>query len=414
MIVLESVDSEIDLSYKTNTSYWDLNKMHSTRLYSIGILIIGTALLAACTRQTVPAGPKFTGRLLLLAGENTNGANLFELSATPGSSTYNLSPVTNGVFEAVPNPDRTRLLYTTKDEILLRDLRTGAVESLVKGENFCLAWSPDGNRFSYKQKSLGNEKAPITEAGGWSKLYVSDLDGKTKLIWEDLTVNYGAASPAGQSAALDRSAGLSGCAQWTAPNRLIFDRFLGAVPIQKKGGEVLKPNTTTLAILSDSVKLIDTQRKWSIESICQAGTIAFLRPHDQAQPLLIARNLENLKTLDPSPAPCSGCRLVGFAAQSCVPFFIEDATSTTTDLFSLNPTNWQRQRGTRISQTFSPNAKMLIKSSARLMIVGDTPELLLLVDTDSGETAPFFPKSAEPAARASRLVSPVPVVWIEN
>jgi len=236
----------------------------------------------------------------------------------------------------------------------------------------------------------------------------------SKLIWEDLTANYGAASPAGQSAALDRSAGPSGCAQWIAPNRLIFDRFLGAVPIQNKGGEVLKPNTTTLAILSDSVKLIDTQRKWSIESICQAGTIAFLRPHDQAQPLLIARDLENLKTLDPSPAPCSGCRFVGFAAQSCVPFFIEDATSTSTDLFSLNPTNWQRQRGTRISQTFSLNAKMLIKSSARLMIVGDTPELLLLVDTDSGETAPFFPKSAEPATSERRLLSPVPVVWIEN
>ena len=97
-----------------------------------------------------------------------------------------------------------------------------------------------------------------------------------------------------------------------------------------------------------------------------------------------------------------------------MPFFIEDATSTSTDLFSLNPTNWQRQRGTRISQAFSVNAKMLIKSSARLMIAGDSPDLLLLIDTESGESVPFFPKSAAPPTSEGRLRSPAPIVWIEN
>jgi hypothetical protein len=56
---------------------------------------------------------------------------------------------------------------------------------------------------------------------------------------------------------------------------------------------------------------------------------------------------------------------------------------------------------------------MLINSSARLMIVGDAPASLLLVDTESGETAPFFPKSAGPTA-ATKLQFPRPVVWIEN
>src|SRR6185503_3991884 len=145
-------------------------------------------------------------------------------------------------------------------------------------------------------------------AGARTRLYASDLDGKAKLIWEDLVATYGTVTPAGQSVVLERAAASSGCAQWIAPDRFIFDRLLGAFPKQKKGGEVLKPNTTTLAILSDPVKLSDTERKWSIESICQAGTVAFLRPHDQAQPILIARSLEPLKTLDPSPAPCSACR----------------------------------------------------------------------------------------------------------
>src|SRR2546426_2367526 len=158
--------------------------------------------MGACTRQTVPAGPKFSGRLLLLTGDSTNGADLVELTTAPTGSTYNLIVLTKGVFEAAPSPDRTRLLYTTKDDILLRDLRTGAVKSLVKGENYCLAWSPDGNRFSYKQKSTAKEKERDSEAGNQTKLYVSDLDGKTRLISEGLTN--------------------SDCAHWIAADRLIF------------------------------------------------------------------------------------------------------------------------------------------------------------------------------------------------
>jgi WD40 repeat protein len=408
----ESVDSAIDLSYKTILVTGTPNTLHPTRLNRSGIVIISCALIclliAACTSPTAPVGPKFRGRLLLLAGESTNGANLFELTAAPDGSTYNHSIVTSGVFEAAASPDRTRLLYTTKDGILLRDLRTGDVKPLVKGDNFCLAWSPDGRRFSYKQRS---EKAPASGAG--TKLYASDLDGKAKLIWEDFFENYGSGSPTGQSSVNERAGGSSGCAHWIGPDRLIFDRFLGAFPKQKTGGEPLKPNTTTLAILSDTVKLSDTERKWSIESICQVGSGALLRPHDQGQPILIARSLDHLETLNPAPAPCSGCRFIGFAAQSCVPFFIEEATATSSELFSLNPTNWQRQRGTHLSQTFSVAARGLINSSARLMIVGDAPASLILIDTESGEIIPFFPKSGL-APGEGGLLSPVPVVWIEQ
>jgi WD40 repeat protein len=371
--------------------------MHPLGRYCIGIVIISCALIGACTRPPDSVGPTFKGRLLLLAGENTNGADLVELTAGQAALTYNHSIITSGVFEAAASPDRTRLLYTTKDGILLRDLRTGAVRPITNGENYCLAWSPDGNRFSYKQKSATGTAGP--------KLYFSDLEGKAKLIWEDLVAEDGTLRSLAQS-----RGGSSGCGHWIAPDRLIFDRFVGGSIKPQKTGEVLKPNTTTLAILSNQVKLSDTERRWSIESVCQAGSVALLRPHDQAQPILIAKNLDNLKTLDPSPAPCSGCRFVGFAAQSCVPFLIEDTTSTHSELFSLNPINWQRQRGARIEQVFSETAQMLINSSARLMIVGDAPATFLLVDTESGETVPFFPKSAGPTA----LLSPRPVVWIEN
>ena len=179
-------------------------------------IIIAGALTVGCSSPTVKEDPKFSGRLLLLSGDPANGANLIELSGS--GPAYNTSIITEGVFEAVPSPDQNQLLFTTKDELLVRDLKTGNVKSLIKGASFCLSWAPDGNHFSYKQT-----------AGNQTKLFASDMDGKAKMIWED---SFGSG---------ERSAGAFGCAQWIAPDRLIFDRLLGAV-IQKKGGE--PPNQT--------------------------------------------------------------------------------------------------------------------------------------------------------------------------
>jgi hypothetical protein len=365
------------------------------------VVIISCALFTACSRPTVSVAPKFSGRLLLLAGENSNGADLVELTTAP-EGTYNVATLTSGVFEAAASPDGTQLLYTTKDEILLRDLRSGAVKPLVKGENFCLDWAPDGKHFSFKQNSANSQ----------TKLFVSDLDGKTKLIWDDPHALFGT-STAEQSSGTTRAAGTFGCAHWIAPDRLVFDRFIGSVAKPKPGSEVLKPNTTTMATFNGAVKLSDSDKKWNIEGVCQAGSAVFLRAQDQSR-ILIAKNLDNLKTLNPTPGPCSSCRFAGFAAKSCVPFFIEDSSSTSSELFYLNPTNWERQRATRIEQTFSVSARMLINSAARLMVVGDVPASLLLIDAETGEITPFFPKAGAPGGSDGRFTSPVPVVWIEK
>lgn len=337
--------------------------------------LIACWLTAGCSEPPKPTGPKFTGRVLLLTGDPSTGADLAEL--TQAGDSYNLTTLTAGVKEAVASPDQMRLLYATKDEINLRDLASGAVTPLVKGEGACLAWAPDGNRFSYQER-----------AGSSTKLYVADLDGKTKLV-------------------LDDPNGTTDCAEWIAKDRLVLDRFVGLST--KKGGELLKPNTSTVATIGETVKLKDTPRKWSIESVCAKSNNGFVRSADQGR-LLIAKNIDRFESLDPAPAPCSECEFIGYAAQSCAPFFIEQATSTTTELFFLNPTNWQKQRPTSITWTFA-NAKFLINSSARLMVAGDTPDKLLLIDTENGEVTRFFQNAA---ARGIVLVSPVPIVWIEK
>ena len=356
--------------------------MHTIR-FQIITLIVLCSLIAACSEKTAPAGPKFKGHLLFLSGDDAAGKDLMELTAGP-NDTFNYTTLTSGVFEAAPSPDQSQLLYSTKAEIQLRDLSNGGVKSPVKGQGYCLAWAPDGKHFSYKQR---------TESS--IKLLASNLEGNPKLVWEERLADK---QPVSQSAAAD----VAGCAYWVSPDKLIFDRF---GPSQKKGGDV-KPNTTTVATVSDSVKLLDAEKKWSVEGICKTGN-AILRSQDQGK-ILIAKNLESIKTVNPTAGPCSGCRFVGFAAQSCVPFFMEENTRDSSDLFSLNPTNWQRQRGAHIGQPFSLNAKMLINSSTRLMAAGDAPSALLLVDTESGDITSMVAKSG------GQLLNPVPVVWIEK
>lgn len=348
-------------------------------------------MIAACTQKPVPVVPKFKGRVLYLSGDSSTGMELRELTAGP-NETFTYTSVTSGVFEATASPDQAALLYATKDEIILRDLSTGEIKPLVKGETFCLAWSPDGKRFSYKQRGTGV-----------ISLYATELDGRAKLVWEDRWTDKRKANQASGGSNLVSL----GCAQWVAPDKLVFDRF---GPSQVRGGDV-KPNSTTLATVSESVKLVDTEKRWSVEGICKTGS-AFLRSREGE--ILIAKSLENLKTVIPTSGPCSSCRFLGFAAQSCVPFFIEDSSSTSSEVFYLNPTNWQRQRAAHIGQPFSSAAKALINSSARLMVVGDVHGTLVLVDTESGDVTPFFPKPAGSTESVSQTIAAQPVVWIEK
>jgi hypothetical protein len=347
--------------------------------FYLAAVALAFALLNACSETPPRPAAKFAGRLLLLSATGANGSDLMELTPSADGKSYNLSTITNGVSEAAASADQTELLYATKSEIAVRDLHSGATKSIIKGEGYCLTWSPDAKMFSYKEKQ-----------GTSTKLYVSDLEGKTKLIWED-------------SSGIEHE-GAQFCAQWVGPDRIVFDRFVGMIPKQATS-EGLKPNTTTVATVGDSIKFVDGERKWSIQGVCPSGNV-LVSPADQAQPILVARTTDNFAKLNPTPASSEG-RFIGFAARSCVPFFISQSLSTTTDLFSLNPTNWQRLRTTAITYTFSLNAKFLIKSSAKLMVAGDAPDKLWLIDTESGDVTPLT------IAGNAKPTSPMPIVWLE-
>ena len=102
------------------------------RNYIIGILSVVSLLICACASETPPpAKPKFAGRVLLLSGDQTNGADLFELTAATNSAN-NVSLVTKGVFEAWANYDRTGLLLATKTGFCCATFKPEDVKSVSK------------------------------------------------------------------------------------------------------------------------------------------------------------------------------------------------------------------------------------------------------------------------------------------
>jgi hypothetical protein len=95
-----------------------------------------------------------------------------------------------------------------------------------------------------------------------------------------------------------------------------------------------------------------------------------------------------------------------------VPFFLE-TDNKTSDIFSLNTMNWQRQRAAHINRVFSVGAdNMMISSSARLMVVG-SDDSLFLIDTESGDVEPFFPKSFDSILN-KKVIGIEPIVWLEK
>ena len=358
---------------------------------TLSLLVTCALVLGGCSRKPTATGPKFQGRLLVLVRDWDLSADLVEL--TPGSNEpTNQKIISSGMFETVPSPDEKQLLYSNGDGVFVRDLASGADRKLAPatgGTNRCLAWAPDGNRISFRASDSHEGSARA-----W--LSVSDLNGKTKVIWESWV--------GGTSSDCD--------VHWIAPDRLIFDRVLGVSAKQQKDGAVLLPNTTTMVTLKEPISSIDMEARWSIRGICPVGNAAVLTPQHKDGPIAMARDLNDLKTLNPLPVSCSVCKFAGFAAKSCVPFFLEMGEGKNTGVFSLDPVNWQRQRMATIEQPLGMISKSLVSSSAKLMVVGDGSSLFL-VNTDSGEHSNLLPQKLA-ASSGKKVIEVRPILWLEN
>jgi hypothetical protein len=167
-----------------------------------------------------------------------------------------------GQTQAMLSPDLNYLIFESnesKARLKLMDLQTMEVKVISGSPTSCFSWSPDSKRFSTFLYT--------TKTG----LYVFDLSGNSQLIYAPPESYYGTTiDPFGKSGARH---GEVTCGVWIGGEHLLFQRFTGELPktVTRPGFPELDSNTTTMAEVGNSVRLLDSPQRWYEVDACKAG-----------------------------------------------------------------------------------------------------------------------------------------------
>jgi hypothetical protein len=205
-----------------------------------------------------PSGPTLHGRLVL----QTRDFIVWAVGENGGK--VDASVLAQGSGPAALSPDGRTLAYYTDYTLVFKDIATGAERRpdlrvggipVVPGKD-CLRWSPDSTRVLY----LDNQGAldVTTPAGQALQVDKPQLGSYTQS---------GGALPAVPLPGPVSIPSQLTCGAWLDPNRIVFDRRTGAMP-QTVVGKAAPPDTTTVAVLGESVQLVDSADRWSLVGAC--------------------------------------------------------------------------------------------------------------------------------------------------
>ena len=359
-------------------------------LLRVGLLSVIAGLLLSCGMSH---SPQFRGSLLFLAGtmSTDQGLKLVELNAIPDRATYSSSIIASNVSEAVLAPDGIHLLYTARDGVFIRDLQTGSTTK-VGANGDCPEWAPDSKHFSLREYLPRSDK----QVGSRGRLQVFDLNGTAKSIWEDSAEPYGFASQHSETAV-----GMSGCAKWIAPDRLVFERFTGPFPAQKMAGEYIKPNTTSIAILGEPLRFIDARKEYLVAGVCPFGSTSVLQKADDSS-LFVSPGFNDFPVLGPLRVSCTQCSFVGFD-RSCSPYFFERVSDSKEHIFRVDNASLLKMPNLDLNieqlSTGSLPEAVISASGTKIAIAPTFRGELNFVDLATGRSAVILDSEIEPAGQ---------------
>jgi hypothetical protein len=253
----------------------------------------------------------FTGRLLIRFRDR-----LYELAQGP-TGELEQRPVGKlcrgcGRDEAAVSPSGRFLVYSTGQETLLRDLRSGEARQVLPHRSTCLRWSPDGSRFAYVKEHL----------------YVADRAGASTLVYEAPSSVYTLFTYVGSTGeGSKRLYGEVGCPVWLARYSLVFDRFSGSMP-QSLGEDTdefgrsyydeLRPNGTSLATLDPGPTLEHAAKRLDVTAACPGGKHVLLTAGG-----LLASARRGIAGLEPRRVfPRRYVLASGFLPGTCTPYAV--------------------------------------------------------------------------------------------
>lgn len=146
-----------------------------------------------------------------------------------------------------------------------------------------LKWATDSQKFSYQIKGA---------------LYVSDLSGNSRLVYQAPSGQYQLRGSDNSYVGGAELHGPIGQTWWIAADQMVIERYLGDLPsfTTKTGDDLgLQPNTTTIAYVAGTPKLVDLKKKWIIRGVCPGQSLVLIGENYRQGQLYLASASELLQ-----------------------------------------------------------------------------------------------------------------------
>jgi len=227
-----------------------MNNQHLYGLPKFIGLTIAIFLLVACA---APPSPLPQGRILLYST-----GNIFEVPTdSPVGKATDVRIAGPGIMQQyiIFWPEKNYLAYRTVDDVRLLNLDSREVKTFSTGPTTCMSWSLDLSYMTY-----------ISTESDENNLYLYDTaSGASTLVY---------AAPAATYSDGRTHSGSITCGAWIGVDRFVFDRTVG-MPSQLTSvngvTEGVPANTTTLAIIGETISLVDSPEMLSIYGISEDG-----------------------------------------------------------------------------------------------------------------------------------------------
>jgi len=259
------------------------------------------------------------------------------------------------------------------ESTVLHDLTTGETRTLFFGGLSCLSWATDSTRFSYSV-SLYNVRVYDLSTGTDELVYaapreVYNVNGQQTFYFGHVT-----------------------CGTWIGVDRLVFQRFVGPMPARITIPNVpeLAENTTTLALLGETISLVDSPRRLIVIDVSDDESYILMRgqEHGEADSLYVTRSFSDFEGLNlrrvPASLPvcdyckgCPSCGIMGFVPNSNEFNLVNKADDGETHIYFVDSETLEVRLGPAVP----------FPSDGRLLWVGD-PKAGIVAFIDDSATWP--------------------------
>lgn len=226
------------------------------------------------------------------------------------------------------------------------------------------------------------------------------------------------------SPVIEGAAGAVGCGTWVAPDRLLFTRFIGEMPPQKKAGVLeIAANATTIAVLGrSSTTFLDRDVTWSVHGTSPDGSSVLITAESPPRSLFVLNNARDLSNAELRPLPqCERCTEMRFAPDGRQLYYLATSPAGAVRVNFRDVLTLKERAGALLRKQSLHVAKWEIKGdypammdpSGRFLALteeskGGLDQRVVVVDLETGGRTPILDWWSMDSRSSTRLASRLP------